>query len=540
MNFVVDYKALVNKDIADILIITATDIETQMLHASLSPISDEGLLEIRHKDSVYYAGKLGEYNVVHCQCTNMGAQERGASLMTTTKAICAWPNIKAVVMVGIAFGMYENEGENPQHFSDVLIANTIFPYENQRLNPDGSIKYRGKEHSSESKFIDAFAVIAQNWDRKNTNGEVTRIDICSMLSGEKLVDNLEERNILKEAFSTCRGGEMEGIGVAAACEEHNKPWILLKAICDFADGNKKEEKEKKQRDAAEAAILACKNALATDNVSVLIGEKVNYFYRPERVDLSKVFFIHYEADCESYYLQRSVDEALAPFILRKSCWVYGKSGMGKSELLTRTLINNHLNFIYVDLSLCSRTEPIDSFKTIYEEICNRLSIEPKETSNFKSLIKLIADLLNEHMGNQTLYLLVDEIPFEHKSSVFNEFVENFCAMMTYCGKKLTNTSVLFMLSSIASPLELLSPDYLAKVSQHIKFVELKSWTIDECVALINLLGAHVHLEWKEINFEDFALAFECSPRLIKNALKDVCVLGCGTIDKTIINRIKLG
>ena len=40
MNFVVDYKTLMNKDIADILIVTATDIETQMLHASLSPIAD--------------------------------------------------------------------------------------------------------------------------------------------------------------------------------------------------------------------------------------------------------------------------------------------------------------------------------------------------------------------------------------------------------------------------------------------------------------------------------------------------------------------
>lgn len=540
MNLRVNYQTLANKDIADILVVTATDIETQMLHASLTPITNEGLLEIQHDGLIYYAGRLGEYNIVHCQCTNMGSQERGASLMTTTKAISAWPNIKAVVMLGIAFGMYENEGDNPQHFSDVLIAGKIVPYENQRLNPDGSVKYRGVEHSSEPKFLDAFAVIAHKWNRKNINGEVTQLDICSMLSGEKLVDNLDERNILKTAFSNCRGGEMEGIGVAAACEEHNKPWIVLKAICDFADGNKNNDKEAKQKDAAEAAVLACLESLATDNVATLIGEKVNYFYRPENVDLNKVLFIHYESDCEPYYLKRSVDEALAPFILKESCWVYGKSGMGKSELLTRTLIHNNLNYIYVDLSLCSRTEPLDSFRTIYEEICNNVNVEPQDVSDFRNLIKLIADLLNEYMGNQTLYLLVDEIPFEHKTSVFNEFVESFCAMMTYCGKRLSNTSVLFMLSSIASPLELLSPDYFEKVSQHIKFLELESWTIDECVDLINLLDIHVHLNWTEINLEDFALAFDCSPRLIKNALKDVCVLGCGTVDKTIVNRIKLG
>ena len=31
MNFVVDYKTLMNKDIADILIVTATDVETGSL-----------------------------------------------------------------------------------------------------------------------------------------------------------------------------------------------------------------------------------------------------------------------------------------------------------------------------------------------------------------------------------------------------------------------------------------------------------------------------------------------------------------------------
>lgn len=540
MNFVVDYKTLMNKDIADILIVTATDVETQMLHASLSPIADEGLLEINHEGRVYYAGRLGEYNVVHCQCTNMGTQERGASLMTTTKAISAWPRIKAVVMVGIAFGMYENEGDNPQHYSDVLIANTFFPYETQRLNPDDTVEYRGREHFAESKFIDAFAVIAQNWKRQNLNRETTKIDICPMLSGEKLVDNLEERNILKSRFSTYRGGEMEGMGVASACEEYGKPWILLKAICDFADGNKKVGKKEKQRDAAEAAVLACKEALATDNVAMLIGEKVNYYYRPEKVDLSKIFFIHYDDACEPYYLQRSVDDELAPFILKKSCWVYGKSGMGKSELLTRTLVHNGLNYIYVDLSLCSKTDTLDSFRTMYDEICNKVGVEPIDVSDFRSVINLTADLLNTHFGNQTLYLLLDEIPFEHKSAVFNEFVGNFCAMMTYCGKKLTNTSVLFMLSSIASPLKLLSPDYIDKMSQHVKFEELKDWTMEECRELINLLNTHVHLEWKDVNIDDFALDFDCSPRSIKNALNDVCVLGCGTIDKTIVNRIKLG
>ena len=157
----------------------------------------------------------------------MGTQETGASTITTANALSDWPCVKGVIMVGIAFGMYnEDRDEVKQKFGDVLIANKIFPYENQRINKNGETKERGKEHFANSSFIDAFSVVKRGWERLNIFGEKTNIEICPLLTGEKLVDNLQWRNNLKELHKDYRGGEMEGMGIVSACEDKQLPSII--------------------------------------------------------------------------------------------------------------------------------------------------------------------------------------------------------------------------------------------------------------------------------------------------------------------------
>lgn len=140
-----------------------------------------------------------------------------------------------------------------------------------------------------------------------------------------------------------------------------------------------------------------------------------------------------------------------------------------------------------------------------------------------------------------MYLLIDEIPFEHKSMIFREFVDKFCSMMNYCSRNIKGKTILFMVSSIASPLEAIdSDDYKNKIAQYIKFLELKDWTMEECTKLIDLLTKVVYLDWSDFKIEDFIEKFKYSPRLIKNALKESCSLGYRKIDDIVINRIIVG
>jgi hypothetical protein len=74
-----------------------------------------------------------------------------------------------------------------------------------------------------------------------------------VLSGEKLVDNLDFREQLRVLEPEAIGGEMEGAGLYVACHDAKVDWILVKAICDWVDGHKNRNKTKRQALAAHNA-----------------------------------------------------------------------------------------------------------------------------------------------------------------------------------------------------------------------------------------------------------------------------------------------
>jgi nucleoside phosphorylase len=49
------------------------------------------------------------------------------------------------------------------------------------------------------------------------------------------------------------GGEMVGAGLYVSSLEHRVEWIVIKAICDWADGNKSKDKTPRQKKAAKNA-----------------------------------------------------------------------------------------------------------------------------------------------------------------------------------------------------------------------------------------------------------------------------------------------
>jgi hypothetical protein len=74
-----------------------------------------------------------------------------------------------------------------------------------------------------------------------------------LLSGDKLVDRQDFRDQLCALEPEAIGGEMEGAGLYAVAKREKVDWILVKAICDYADGNKAQDKDKRQQTAARNA-----------------------------------------------------------------------------------------------------------------------------------------------------------------------------------------------------------------------------------------------------------------------------------------------
>jgi len=86
---------------------------------------------------------------------------------------------------------------------------------------------------------------------------------CEILSGEKLINDNSVKSILFDRFPDAKGGEMEGNGVYSASDRNKIDWIIIKAICDWADGNKS---DKWQKLAAQNSVNYTKEILSSDNI----------------------------------------------------------------------------------------------------------------------------------------------------------------------------------------------------------------------------------------------------------------------------------
>ena len=78
-----------------------------------------------------------------------------------------------------------------------------------------------------------------------------------VFSGTKLNDDKNYNDQLRNLESDALGGEIEGSGMYATAQRKNVDWIVIKAVSDWADGNRRKNKQQRQqRAAANAANFA--------------------------------------------------------------------------------------------------------------------------------------------------------------------------------------------------------------------------------------------------------------------------------------------
>lgn len=153
----------------------------------------------------------------------------------------------AIIMVGIAFGV------NPQkqHIGDILVSQRLQLYELQRVSSDARgklvIQPRGDRIQASPRLLDRFRTGVKDWEKPAS------VQFGLVLSGEKLVDNMAFRDLLRRTEPEAVGGEMEGAALYAAAHLAKTDWIVVKAICDWADGSKDLHKEEYQQTAADNA-----------------------------------------------------------------------------------------------------------------------------------------------------------------------------------------------------------------------------------------------------------------------------------------------
>lgn len=252
---------------ADVLIVTVTAVERNAVLAVFQGGTRRKAQPVSIQERIYF--DLGEVKDarVFMAMSEMGAGGPGAAQQTVGRGIRALAP-SAVIMAGIAFGVDETK----QSIGDVLVSEHIRLYELQRVGTKRGgprIILRGDRSPASIWLLNRMKAAEVSW-----RGATLRFGV--VLTGEKLVDNLDFRTQLLGFEPEAIGGEMEGAGLYTACQDCKVDWILVKGICDWADGNKERDREASQQTAAHNAARFALHALT-----------FTPFYPPEPPLLSK-------------------------------------------------------------------------------------------------------------------------------------------------------------------------------------------------------------------------------------------------------------
>lgn len=233
---------------ADVLIVVATEVESE---AVFKTFSSEGYKPVQPWFSSTNAYQLftpiGGARVALVRCS-MGPGGPGGPELTVAEAITALKPT-SVVMLGIAFGVKPEA----QKIGDVLISTQVFDYNLERIGTDIAGRLvrtsRGARPDASPGLIARFQMA-----RLHTHG--LTVHEGTILSGSKLIDNLDYRDQISSLCRDAIGGEMEAFGVYSAAARAHVDWIIVKAVCDWADGHKRARKAYRQGLAAQNAALA--------------------------------------------------------------------------------------------------------------------------------------------------------------------------------------------------------------------------------------------------------------------------------------------
>ena len=215
----------------DILITTATETETYMLHKHLTALSNETFcVRIFADDIEYYFAMLGKYCIAHVQ-SKTGSHSVGGTYYVIGKAI-EQLRPKLILSLGIAFGVNPEK----QRVGDILLPTQIASSGFGKMTSDG-LKIKDPEFlKTDVYFFLRFKAFAPKI-------VASGIDVHDgiLVTMDYVVDDHEYKQGILEPFKSFNvvGGEMEALGVYRRTKEKENEGlkcITVKAVCDYAEG----------------------------------------------------------------------------------------------------------------------------------------------------------------------------------------------------------------------------------------------------------------------------------------------------------------
>ena len=179
------------------------------------------------------------YSIIIAQSSDMANVD---AALLTMDALHHW-NPDAILLVGIAAAT-----SSKQKLGDLVIGREIHYYERGK-QAVGTRLPEIKIHNADPKLWnrfqalpkttkDSFHISAQRPDNDPYRPLVYPGVIAS---GEEVIADPEIRNSIVASNRKIMAIEMEGYGVSRAAWQSSKPCLVIRALCDYADGNKNDD-----------------------------------------------------------------------------------------------------------------------------------------------------------------------------------------------------------------------------------------------------------------------------------------------------------
>ena len=188
--------------------------------------------------AIYYIGKFGACPAA-ITTVPPGSEVRGGTVTAPMMAYETFCNIGAIIGVGVACGVKEKV-----KMCDILVSTQIVNYDQGRAQ-QGGIESRGTKLNASPYLRDLFNKDV-TWPNDSIKQRLTgskmgipEIERGVILSGPYLIDDQTFQDMLVQGFA-CKaiGIEMEGAYLFATTQGTATNVIIVKAVCDFGDGNK--------------------------------------------------------------------------------------------------------------------------------------------------------------------------------------------------------------------------------------------------------------------------------------------------------------
>lgn len=230
------------KDMETILIITALKKELEpVLNTIVSPLRNRLFIEMKNGRKYYIYKESATLTIICTSFLEMGQVNAALAIQDAVNSY----GISKVIMTGICGGI-----DRTMKYGDIIISDQIVNYDLAKIKSNELVEVRWDVYRSDFELVQSMRMHNDGrWSsylkREFPESKYEKPSVYSgiVLSGNKVIANYEEVKRFTQTWAKALAVEMEAGGISAALHRMQNPpsFVMVKAICDFADSEKSDD-----------------------------------------------------------------------------------------------------------------------------------------------------------------------------------------------------------------------------------------------------------------------------------------------------------